>query len=1273
MNTAVTKKTPLLAVIAAAMMVFCAFAVTVPTDGTSAADSETTDEDEGIDIDFSRLDMQKMTGLYAVSSIETPLKTSPSYSDADAVIVGGDGAETVNVSDLLKKVEGKTVLVVKNGSTVVFDKIDDKEYNEVDIGRLVIENGAVFDATALDSGTGDLGNLGIIKTGTVAVDGVTIATLDSLLIKGKVTVSTLEKGETETLHIAFDISDSEGGLTFSSNVEDGGKTYQWNLTIGGGYDRSTVSHAAEYRVTFDSSKTYADTYGNLTLSTLKGIVKQDAESVVGDYDISLEIADLEGAVRTGNDPEPPEGAETGETPSAAEGETPAEPAPEYSAKFGATAVALTMKNTNGIDEETQKATHACDIHYQVGTYTYKDADKEKDSAVEVTFTGLSMNLKADQSAIKDASANFSTLRGYSKDEDGSNTLTAERFSIGFTDIGIRGDCGFANAVTSIIKEGKITKENVGKIADNLVGFTMDFSADSFRYLSPAAEETSAAAESESEDDPEGMKIALTDAAFHAAVDDKGILTFTSGVPNTKFALADTADIVIDTGAIVYKIHSDYLILNMENVSVAKVLKYVVNGGIGSAVEDGFANVISDVMTKQILDGVKITLKCDIITVGFSKTSDGVSKNVVVQLGSKLDMSTVILGFTGTAMELDADLDELKIGDNVTGTEKNGGSSLTLSKVAFGIGFEPQGITEFGKLIQKSASPDFGFADVLAYYRTALSADKATSWSSESKPFTLCGLDYGIKYSGSDEDYYTDIHVSLAASDGTSGDSALFTMGHGRDKNELSAEFVNGSVLSYSSYVADGLDPVGTSTEIKDFRLAGLNKTGLDDGSKVVSFTIVNLGASSPETEQIDSHAYFVSLKNAGPKLSVRDIEEITEDEIPLWKTAMAAEPEEYFVAEGYHGDMESQKDTETGIDYPKSISYGHFGKDLCIAYKLAGKEKVALIPDTVSDKDQTVAVFSVAEDGSFIIDTEGTEQEGQSIKFILRAGVLSDVAEVPATCTADGTLAHKHCTVCEKNYIGGEEKTDAQMVVPALGHTAVPDAAVPATKENEGLTAGSHCAVCKEVLVAQEKIAKLPADAVKTVIDAAEGTVEVGENGIRSVIDGGLALEVKNGDVSAELSAEVLGYLSETYGGSFRLDIEKVADTSSIDNEAVRNAVKDSGAVISVSLLMNGKEEHQLGSSAVVSLDYVLPSDRKASDMYVAYVDDSGNLTAIGSTYEDGVLSFETDHFSYYAVMYGAEGDGEPGTAISIAAVFAAVLVLIIASALGWKIAGRKA
>ncbi len=88
---------------------------------------------------------------------------------------------------------------------------------------------------------------------------------------------------------------------------------------------------------------------------------------------------------------------------------------------------------------------------------------------------------------------------------------------------------------------------------------------------------------------------------------------------------------------------------------------------------------------------------------------------------------------------------------------------------------------------------------------------------------------------------------------------------------------------------------------------------------------------------------------------------------------------------------------------------------------------------------------------------------------------LEEIDEEPATCTHTGTLAHKHCTVCDKDFSHDliTEITVEQYTTPALGHSYNYVGQVvktEPTEDAEGLAwvyCGNECGHYKEVRIAK--------------------------------------------------------------------------------------------------------------------------------------------------------------------------------------------------------------
>ena len=74
---------------------------------------------------------------------------------------------------------------------------------------------------------------------------------------------------------------------------------------------------------------------------------------------------------------------------------------------------------------------------------------------------------------------------------------------------------------------------------------------------------------------------------------------------------------------------------------------------------------------------------------------------------------------------------------------------------------------------------------------------------------------------------------------------------------------------------------------------------------------------------------------------------------------------------------------------------------------------------------------------------------------------FEDVSAQSATCTQDGVIAHKHCTVCDGYFdANGKAITKEQTVVPALGHDISEHPAVAPTCTQDGNVKYWGCSVC---------------------------------------------------------------------------------------------------------------------------------------------------------------------------------------------------------------------
>ncbi len=100
-------------------------------------------------------------------------------------------------------------------------------------------------------------------------------------------------------------------------------------------------------------------------------------------------------------------------------------------------------------------------------------------------------------------------------------------------------------------------------------------------------------------------------------------------------------------------------------------------------------------------------------------------------------------------------------------------------------------------------------------------------------------------------------------------------------------------------------------------------------------------------------------------------------------------------------------------------------------------------------------------------DSEGkNETSFEALTIPAKGHSLTEVKEVPATCTEAGKKAYWKCEVCQKIFSDAEgknETTEAELVIPASGHKLYKIAGKPATCNEPGIKEHWQCSVCKKL------------------------------------------------------------------------------------------------------------------------------------------------------------------------------------------------------------------
>ncbi len=237
-----------------------------------------------------------------------------------------------------------------------------------------------------------------------------------------------------------------------------------------------------------------------------------------------------------------------------------------------------------------------------------------------------------------------------------------------------------------------------------------------------------------------------------------------------------------------------------------------------------------------------------------------------------------------------------------------------------------------------------------------------------------------------------------------------------------------------------------------------------------------------------------------------------------------------------------------------------------------------------------------------------------------------------ATCTANG-LKKQVCTACNA------ENTEA---IPALGHKETAVSGKNATCTDTGLTEGRKCSVCGTVVLAQKEI---PAkghsfgkwEITKNPTYVIEGNKTRSCSLCATMENQAIArLEAPANEVKDETHNISVKFSDDTYAENVELEVKEEFDGQSfqvLNNEKGNFKSK----LFDITTYAAG-EKVQPGNGASVLVGIPLPEGYSAEETVIYYVaNDGSGLQKMPSYIENGMIWFETTHFSAYAVVDESE------------------------------------
>lgn len=357
--------------------------------------------------------------------------------------------------------------------------------------------------------------------------------------------------------------------------------------------------------------------------------------------------------------------------------------------------------------------------------------------------------------------------------------------------------------------------------------------------------------------------------------------------------------------------------------------------------------------------------------------------------------------------------------------------------------------------------------------------------------------------------------------------------------------------------------------------------------------------------------------------------------------------------------------------------------------------------ETVTNPDGSTTTTTTRPDGSSTVETNRPDGSSTVIdETPVEGGTQTTVTDTDAngnttsttttvtetTTSAGGTVSStvvettdidgNTTSTTDSIYVSADESTVTNIIVitDADGNTtAQTSTVVSVAPSEEGMATVTSDSISEAV--SQIQGATSEADEVQNTITVQPSgdtqqsvTVVMEPEAIQSIVDTGATLEIVGEVGTISASTEVAGTLSQqTSSVSIMIQVADKEQMAPVQQEAVGDrttyqllAVTDEGEI------------HELGGQVTVTVPYELSVGEIESSIEVRYVDDDGQMHTMPTTYENGIVTFTTTHFSYYTIhseyetpepeVPQTDDGGEDNTLMYVGIVAVVIVVIAVAA-----------